>query len=112
MLKIIWPIMWLAFPLFGFFGWYFYNKSKHEERKLLIEKGINPEQFSSSFKSFRFPWLKLGIVVVGLGVGLLVLALLVDLHVTGQSDAIYPAVLCLCGGGSLVIANYLDHRKN
>jgi hypothetical protein len=111
--KLFLLIMWLAFPLFGFFGWFFYNKSKHEERKLLIEKGINPEEFSRSNQNFKFFWFKLGMVVMGLGLGLFVIALLVNLHLIGQSDAIYPGVLCLCGGGSLVVANYLaDRRKN
>ena len=110
--KLFLLIMWLAFPLFGFFGWFFYHKSKHEERKLLIEKGINPEEFSKTTQYFKFFWFKLGMVVMGLGLGLFVIALLVNLHLIGQSDAIYPGILCLCGGGSLVIANYLAQRKN
>jgi hypothetical protein len=104
--------MWLAFPLLGFFGWFFYAKSKHEERKMLIERGINPDEFSKSTQNFRFFWIKLGMVVIGLGFGFLVISIMVNLHMTGESDAVYPGVLCLFGGGALVIANYLDHRKN
>jgi hypothetical protein len=110
--KILWLFMWLAFPLLGFFGWFFYAKSKHEERKMLIERGMHPDEFSKSAQNFKFFWLKLGMVAMGFGVGLFVIALLVNLHLTGQSDAIYPAILCLCGGGSLVIANYLVNRRN
>jgi len=109
--KIVQQILWLAYPLCGLLGWYFYNKSQHEERRLMIEKGMNPKENRNAPPKTRFLWLKLGIVIAGLGFGFFVIALLVDLHLVGQSDAIYPAILCLCGGGSLIISSYLDLRE-
>lgn len=104
-------MVWLTFQTSAFLGWYFYNSSKHAERRLLIEKGINPEESPNSSNKSGFPWLRLGVVIMGLGLGFFLIALLVNLHLTGRSDALYPAILCLCGGGSLVIAHYIDHRK-
>lgn len=109
--KIVQLILWLAYPFCGLLGWYFYTKYKHEERRLMIEKGLNPKEDVQSRQYIKSFWLKLGIVIVGLGLGFFVIALLIDLHVIGQSDAIYPAILCLCGGGALVIASCIDPRK-
>ena len=49
---------------------YFYFRSK--ERQMMIEKGLTAEQMSELFKSKRNPytWLKLGIIIVGTGLGI------------------------------------------
>lgn len=49
---------------------YFYFRSK--ERQMMIEKGLTAEQMSELFKSKRNPytWLKLGIIIVGMGLGI------------------------------------------
>lgn len=108
---LIWLIVWLAFPVCGYFGWYYYNKSRHEERKLLIAQGKNPDEFLKPRKPFRFPWLKIAAVIVSFGIGLFIISLLINFHWVGQSDAIYPAILCICSGGGLLIANYIDNRQ-
>jgi hypothetical protein len=109
--KIVQLILWLAYPFCGLLGWYFYVKYKHEERRLMIEKGLNPKEDVQSHQNIKSFWLKLGIVILGFGLGFFIISLLIDLHVIGQSDAIYPAILCLCGGGALVFASYISLRK-
>lgn len=111
MIAVFGILIYLAFPICGLLGWYFHDKFKYEERKLMIEKGMHPDVSSGSSDRRNFIWVKLGIVVLGLGIGFLIVALLVNLRLTGHSDAIYPAVFCLCGGGSLVIAHIIDSRK-
>ena len=48
---------------------YFYFRSR--ERQMMIEKGLTVEQISELFKSKRNPytWLKLGIIIIGTGIG-------------------------------------------
>lgn len=49
---------------------YFYFRSR--ERQMMIEKGLTAEQMAELFKSKRNPytWLKLGIIVIGAGIGI------------------------------------------
>ncbi len=49
---------------------YFYFRSR--ERQMMIEKGLTAEQMAELFKSKRNPytWLKLGIIIVGAGLGI------------------------------------------
>jgi uncharacterized membrane protein YkgB len=49
---------------------YFYFRSR--ERQMMIEKGLTAEQMAELFKSKRNPytWLKLGIIVIGAGLGI------------------------------------------
>lgn len=108
----IYMIVWLAFLVSGVLGWYFYNKVKLEEKKLRMEHGLDPEDPNRRDRRWHFPWLKLGIVVISLGVGLLLIALMVNYTVIGHSDGIYPAILCICGGLGLVIAHFVpSHHK-
>lgn len=112
MLKIVQLILWFVYPICGLLGFLFYNRSRSEERRLMIEKGLEPhDRPDDRAQKFKIFSLKAGIVITGLGLGLLIIVILVNLHVTGQSDAIYPAILCLCGGGALVFANIIDLRK-
>ena len=109
--KIVELFLWLAYPFCALAAWYYYIRYKHQERIHMIEKGIRPEDHLPSQDRGRSLWLKLGMVVMGLGLGLLIITILVNLHLTGQSDAIYPSILCLCGGGALVAANFINPRK-
>lgn len=104
-------IIWLAFIISGFLGWYFYNKSRHEERKLLIEKGKNPYDNLTPKTKDRSIWLKIGIIAISLGIGLLIMTALINLNWDGRSGLIFPAVLSLCGGIGVVIAQYLGNKQ-
>ncbi len=104
-------VVWISFLVCLFLAWYFSHKGRHEERKMLIQKGLNTDDLLKSEGRFRFPWFKSGIVIIGLSVGLGIIAILVNLGLTSRSDAIYPAILGLCGGSSLVIAHFIDKRS-
>lgn len=100
-------LIWIAFPVCGLIGWIYYIKSQNEERKLWIERGVDPSSMLNPKKRFQFPWLKLGMIILGLGTGFLTIALLINFNIIGHSDAIYPAILCISGGTGLIIAHYL-----
>jgi len=58
-----------------FLAWYFYLKAKQEERLALIEKASEGIDAAKLFaqpkrKGFRFPWLKLGILIFFITFGL------------------------------------------
>ena len=112
---IFYFIICICFLLCLFFAWFFHNRSNHEERKLLIQQGISltdplPDKNKRNWlKTF---WLKIGMVVLGLSIGLIVIAILVNLNIIGHSDAIFPGILGICGGGALIISHYMESKTN
>ena len=58
-----------ALPWLGFFAaivlaWYFYLQARNKERMALIEKGADVSDiYSKQEVTFRFPWLKIGIII-------------------------------------------------
>lgn len=101
-------IIFLSLILSIFFAWFFYNKSNHEQKTLIIEQGgdFSGTQFFPKQNSFKYVWLKLGILVVGISIGLVIIALISNLdgHLNGT---IYPGIIGLCGGGAMVFSHYL-----
>jgi len=108
---ILKTIIWIAFPICGLIGWIYYIKLRHEERKLWIEQGVNPDSHTNKKNNWALLWPKLGVVILSLGLGLLIITVLINFKVAGHSDAVFPAILCVCGGLGLVIAHYLEIRK-
>ena len=68
---IVYTIIWLAFPICGLLGWCFYITARHEERKLWIARGKDPDSIYENKRERSFPWLKLGMVAVSPGIGVL-----------------------------------------
>lgn len=93
--------------LFGFLTWYFVHKARHKERILMIEKGIYTEKDKQILK---FPWLKLGIVILGLGLGLLLIGLLAKNGLLNGPGSIPIGILSIAGAVSLIIANYIERK--
>jgi hypothetical protein len=91
-----------------FLTWYFWFKAKHQERLLLIEKGIERQPQSIESKS-RSPLLKIGIVIIGLSAGLLIINMLHSVVGLQMSDAAAMSIMGLCGGMSLVAANFASN---
>lgn len=109
------PLIWIAFIICVFLAWFFSHKARHKERMMMIEKGLNIDELSKKEegKIIRFPWLKLGVVILGLSVGLLIIALLVALNVLDKGGNALPlSILGICGGISFIIANYLKNSKS
>ncbi len=111
-------LIWLGFFASIFLGWYYFLQARNKERMALIERDKDvSEIYAKREFHFRFPWLKLGMMVTGVGVGLSVAALIMlnpaweqMIHRTeGLSIA---ASIILFGGISMVIAHYLDKPKS
>jgi len=98
-------IVFIFFMAGVFFTWFFIHKAKTKERLILIEKGIDLSQLPHERKFVdNFPWLKVGLVIAGMGLGLLIL---VPLEMVGMEIG----GVFLFGGIGMVIANYLDKPK-
>lgn len=99
-----------AFVLFGilmvclFISGIFYFKAKHNEKMLLIEKGLTDTQTT---KRKTNSLLKTGIIIIGISIGLIINTVVDDFHV---HDAMLIAVIGICGGVSMIIANRLDKK--
>lgn len=107
------PLVWVAFIICIFLVWFFSHRAKHKERLMMIEKGLNVGEHLQKQESFRFPWLKLGIVVIGLSIGLLIIAILVGFKLLERGGNTLPlSILGVCGGISMVIANYVKNGKS
>ncbi|TFF33981.1 DUF6249 domain-containing protein [Mucilaginibacter psychrotolerans] len=101
----------ITFCICIFLAWYFTHKAKHQERLLMIEKGMNPNEELNKESGIKSTMFKLGIVIIGLGIGLAIIAILVELHSLGRSNATPMSILGICGGAALVIANRLSSSK-
>lgn len=111
MSEITFTILFLAFLTAGFFAWFFSHKTREKERLLMIEKGVElPKEESGRRFSFRFPWLKIGLVVTGLSFGLLLGNTLVEREVFWND--ISPYLMFLFGGIGMIIAHYVDRDRN
>ena len=105
----LYTLVWIAFITCVFLVWFFSHRAKHKERMMMIEKGINVEEIIKTGKKFRLPWLKLGIVIIGLSIGLFIIVVLVMLDKLDKGGNVLPlAILGLCGGGAMVVANYVN----
>ncbi len=80
---------------------------------MMIEKGLAPDENLKKEFSFRFPWMKFGIVLIGLSIGLLIISLLSALELMGKGgNPLGLAILGLCGGISMLIANRYNADKS
>ncbi len=88
---------------------YFTNRAKHKERMLMIEKGITPPSITPS----QFPWQKIGIVIIGISIGLVIISILAAMGALrdNSTTAVPLAILGICGGLSMVLANRLDSNQ-
>lgn len=90
---------------------YFTNRAKHKERMLMIEKGITPPY--GSINPSQFPWQKIGIVIIGISIGLVIISILASMGALrdNSTTAVPLAVLGICGGLSMVVANRFDNNQ-
>lgn len=105
---IVLELLALLFGICTFLAWFFTHKARHQERMLMIEKGMNPYEGSNKEGRLKLFVTKLGILIVGLSIGLAVIAVLVEFDSLGRSNAIPLSILGICGGAALVVANRLS----
>ena len=87
---------------------YIYYNGRNKERLALIEKGENASMFS--IKHRPFPTLKLGMFLVGTGIGILLGDLLA--HATSLEEPVaYFSMILLLGGGSLITFFFIEKKK-
>lgn len=103
-------IITVAFIAAIFFTWFFIHKSREEERRLLIEKGVElselPERGSFKF-NFNFPWLKVGTVITSASIGLMIGVILIQQDLLDNGGEPLLGIL-IFGGIGMIIAHYLD----
>lgn len=99
----------MSATLFGIF--YLRNK----EHMALIERGINPKESYRRFGSLTY--LKYGLLLVGVGLGLLI-AYLIDeslptkgLHMGPQRPALYFSLIGICGGVGLIVSYFIERKE-
>lgn len=107
--SIVFIIVFITLMLFAFLAWYFSHKARHRQMLMLIEKGIDIEKVKPG-KKFSFPWLKLGIAVIGFSMGLLIIAVLDHNNLLKGPGALPLSILGISSGISLVIAHYFTKK--
>jgi hypothetical protein len=107
-----------ALPWLGFFtaivlSWYFYLKARSKERLARIEKGMDMPgiNYVPEVKT-KGPWLKIGILLTGIALGIAVASVLV-INIDGMYLKIpFQALMLICGllfgGISMIIAHFVD----
>lgn len=112
MTRLTYYIAWIGFLAFGFLAWHFMHKGRQEERNILIQKGIDVGELLKKSDKRRQLWLlKIGIIIIGLGVSFILIAVLDSLHLL-HPDAVYPGIFCLGLGTSFVIAYQVGKKSN
>jgi hypothetical protein len=87
---------------------YVYYTGRNKERLALIEKGENASVFDLKHKPF--PTLKLGMFLVGVGLGFIVGNLLANFTALEEPVAYFSMILLL-GGGSLITFFLIERKK-
>ena len=111
-------LVWLGFFASIFLGWYYFLKARNKERMALIERDKDvSEIYAKREFRLRFPWLKLGMLITGIGLGLTFAVLLSSDPMWAETirktdGAAIIAMMLLFGGISMVIAHYIDRPKN
>ncbi|PWN07868.1 DUF6249 domain-containing protein [Rhodohalobacter mucosus] len=111
MSQLTFTIIFLAFLTAGFLAWFFTHQAREKERLMLIEKGIDVPDKESGFNfKFRFPWLRLGIVITAISTGIftgILIESIVDLR-----GEIIPVFMFLFGGIGMIIAHYAGKKDS
>ena len=98
-----------------FLAWFFYLKAKQKERLALIEKASEGIDFTKLFEqpkrkgfNFRFPWLKLGILIFSITFGVSI-----GIALTGmiRMDEDYLPLFGFMFGGLGMIAAHIAGKK-
>lgn len=89
---------------------YVFLNTRNKERMALIEKGADASLFATKKRSFRNLTLKLGMLAVGIGVGILMGSIL-STYTMIDEEVAFPSMIFLCGGAFLV-ANAIIEKKN
>ena len=107
-------VVFMFFLAGVFFTWFFIHRARTKERMLLIEKGIDLSTLpkSGQFKvNFRFPWLKIGIIISCISLGCLIGVMYMHNYKQEIGEMLPPTFMFLFGGIGMILAHYLDKPK-
>ena len=110
-------LIWLGFFASIFLGWYYFLQARNKERMALIDRDKDvSEIYAKREFRIRFPWLKLGMMITGVGVGLTIIALMMfdpewERMIQETDGIVIAASILLFGGISMVIAHYIDKPR-
>ena len=115
--SIIFGVIAVSFIAALFLAWNFYQQARNKERMLLIEKGMNPEEIFRIQKKnkfeFVFPWLKLGVVTLGMSISFLAIAFLILLLDQDQElfkGFLITFIIGFCLGVSLIVNHFITRK--
>ena len=96
-----------------FFAWYFYLKAKQKERLALIEKaseGIDAAKlFARPKREYRFPWLKLGILLFSITLGVSIG--IIFANTTSMDEDYIPLFGFMFGGLGMIAAHFAGKKE-
>jgi len=104
--EILIPLSLFA-ALFGIV--YIYLTTRNKERMALIEKGVNAELFNRPQVPSKWG-LKLGIMAVGVGLGIVLANMLISVDLLTEEVA-FPSMIFLFVGVGLVASYYITNKK-
>lgn len=110
-------LAWLGFFASILLGWYFYLQARTKERMALIEKNVDLSEINKVRElGFRFSWLKLGMMLMGVGFGFcLSLYLMLKPELQNLNQGIQELMVLGCmlffGGLALVISHFIEKPK-
>jgi len=106
MTEVLIPLIVFS-SIFGIF--YVYLNTRNKERLSLIEKGADASLFASK-KTNKFNLtLKIGMLAVGIGIGILIGSLLSS-YTTLDEEVAFPSMIFLFGGLFLVANAIIDRQ--
>ncbi|MCE1200345.1 MAG: hypothetical protein LWW85_15370 [Marinilabiliales bacterium] len=82
--------------------------ARNRERLSLIEKGADPKLFESEKRASTGTILKWGMLMVGVGLGILLANILVNMGL--DEVASYFSMIFLCGGAGLLAAYRMEQK--
>jgi len=106
-------LIWLGFFACIVLGLYFYLSARHKERMALIEKNTDVSEIFKA-RDFHFPWLKLGMIFAGIGVGIWLSIINLGASQTlspGTQSLMIFGFMLLFGGLGAILAYYLERNK-
>lgn len=121
MYQIMETLTTLGFFAAIFLSFYFYLRYRNKERMALIEKGVDvSEIFKSRDFSFKFPWLRLGILILGIGLGTCFAFLVLikgpldftNHNFNGAEGFILTFSLLIFGGLAIILGHILERSGN
>lgn len=97
-----------AFLATVFSIFYMFFTTRHKERMMLIERGVDASIFIERKRSGPRA-LKIALLMAGLGMGLLLGSILSALTPIDE-EVIHMAMMLLCGGAGLTLYYVIEHR--